>query len=231
MKKALVFILSLLFISLAVNSRSPEAYPKTGSFPLQRLHVNCLCTNDWIDGHVKNEAEMELRESAANGPLLGNASVKVNDHELIFIEDKQIYRGNIGIIEQWQKIPIHIKTQDGRKVDGYVAVVFMVRFHEPKPFSHVPASHMLPLRWDYSEGSMHTVELLVIKDDVELKALEVPGNTITLNFKRLGLPLTKGDTFRLLVLPFWTSNSELKGSLTNSSGAHFISRASLTIHY
>lgn len=231
MKKRFAFLIFLLCLSGFAKSLSFKSVGDTVSISPQSLFVNCLCYNDWIDGRVKNTAEVELRERATNGPILKNATAKINGRELVFAADEQIYQGDIGKIEQWQKIAIHIETQDGRKVDGYVAVVFLLRISEPKPFVHIPSSYILPLRWDYSEGSMHTVELLILRDNVELKSLEVPGNYTTLNFKRLGLPITKGDTIRLLILPFWTNNSELQGNLTKSSKAQFITRASVTIQF
>jgi len=231
MKKYFAFPIFLLCLSGFTKSLSFKSPEETGFISPHPLFVNCLCSNDWIDGQVKNTAEVELRERTANGPILKNASVKVNGQELVFAGDEQIYRGNIGKIEQWQRIPIQIQTQDGRKVDGYVAVVFLLRISEPKPFVRIPSSYVLPMRWEYSEGSMHTVELLILRDNVELKSLEVAGNYTTLNFKRLGLPITKGDTIRLLVLPFWTRNSELNGHITKSSKAQFITRASLTVQF
>ena len=78
---------------------------------------------------------------------------------------------------------------------------------------------------------MHTVELLILRDNVELKSLEVPGNYTTLNFKRLGLPINSGDMIRLLILPFWTNNSGLQGNLTKNSKAQIITRVSLSIQF
>jgi hypothetical protein len=235
MKKSLFGIVSIfcLLLDMAGAERIPSLETRTdpGTVNMQRLHVYCRCYNNWHDGRITNEAEVELRDNTSYGPILKNAIVKVNGHELDFADNENIYKGSIGEIQQWQRIPIQIETQDGRKVTGYVAVVFMVFFREPKPLAQMPSSHMLPVRWDYSEGSMHTVELLILKKGEELKSLEVPGNEITLNFKRLGLSLTVGDTFQLMVLPFWTDNHELHGDLTKSSRAQLLSRASVTIRY
>jgi hypothetical protein len=231
MKKGLIFILFLVLFPIASKNLFFEMSPRSTSLPLQRLYVNCLCTNAWINGRVNNTAEVELRDGAAYGPILKNASVNINDCELDFAVDQQIYQGDIGMVEQWQRIPICIETQDGRKVEGYVTVVFLVRITEPQPYVHVPSSYQLPLSWEYSEGSMHTVELLVLKDNVELKALEVPGNSILLNFKRMGLPIKEGDVLQLRVLPFWTSNSELRGNLTKSSTAQFLTTATVTVKF
>ncbi|MBW2218094.1 MAG: hypothetical protein JRF40_01175 [Deltaproteobacteria bacterium] len=231
MKKNIVSIILLMFLFGAAKGLSPESKTKIGSAAPQRLHVECLCYHDWSDGRVKTEAVVKLREGTSFGPFLNDAAVRINDHALEFAEAKQIYTGAIGEIEQWQRIPILIQTSDGRKVDGYIAVVFLVQFIKPKPFASVPSSYVLPLRWDYSEGSMHTVELIILKDDIEMKALEIPGNSTALNFKRLGLPISKGDLVRILVLPPWTNNFELHGNLTKSSKAHFITRASLSIQF
>jgi len=153
----------------------------------------------------------------------------VNDQKLAFDDDTQTYKGDIGKVEQWQEIPIRIQTQDSRKVQGHVGVVFMVQFTKPQPFATVPLSKTLPVAWEYSEGSMHTVALEIISDEEEPVGIEVRGNHTTVDFNKLGIEIKRGESLQLRVLPPWTSNYEFSGNLTRRSKAHFITSATLTV--
>jgi hypothetical protein len=193
--------------------------------------VYCECHNSWTNGRVENFANVELRDGTSFGSVLFDATVEVNGQKLAFDDDTQTYKGSIGQVEQWQEIPIRIQTRDNRKVRGHVVVVFMVRFIEQQPFATVPLGKMLPVAWEYSEGSMHTVDLEIHTDEGEPVGLEVRGNHTSLNLERLGLKINRGERINLRVLPPWTSNYEFSGNLTRRSKAHFITSATLTLRF
>lgn len=178
---------------------------------------------------MENQAEVELRDGTSFGSVLANSRVEVNDFSLAFNENTQTYQGLIGKLEQWQRIPIFIQVQDGRKVSGYIAVVYLVSFVEPEPHTKVPASLQLPLEWEYSEGSMHTVDLIILKNGAELRNYEIVGNSTMVNFKRLGVNLNKGDVINIEVHPPWTSNYELHGDITKKSRAEFVTTAAISV--
>jgi hypothetical protein len=148
---------------------------------------------------------------------------------LVFDERTHTYKGDIGKVEQWQEIPILIVTKDNRKIRGYVKVVFMVRFAEPKPSATVPASGKFPVSWQYSEGSMHTVDLEIFSDEGESVGIEVRGNHTSIDLNRLGVTLKGRNSLNLRVLPPWTSNFEFSGNLTRTSKVYFITSATLTV--
>ena len=196
-----------------------------------RVHVTCKCINSWTNGRVENRAEVGLRDGTSFGPALQGAFVEVNGHQLLFDKETQIYKGSIGKVEQWQRIPLLIQTQDGRNVKGYIAVVFMVRITHPKPFATVPSNQKLPVAWEYSEGSMHTVDLEIHRDKGDPVGLEVIGNKTSIDFRKLGLEVDKGETIIIRVLPPWTSNYEFSGNLTRRSKAYFITDATIAIRF
>jgi hypothetical protein len=172
---------------------------------------------------------VDLRDGTSFGPVLRDAAVEVNGQKLVFDDDSQTYRGDIGKVVQWQEIPIQIQTKDNRKVRGHVAVVFMVEFAKPKPQASVSPSRPLPVSWQYSEGSMHTVDLEVFGDEGEPVGIEVRGNHTTVDFKKLGIKVKGGKNLHFRVLPPWTSNFEFSGNLTRRSKAYFVTSATLTV--
>ncbi len=195
----------------------------------KRVHVYCECHNRWINGRISNFSQVELRNETSFGPVLHDATVEVNGQKLVFDDETQTYKGDIGKVEQWQEIPIQIQTQDERKVWGHLGVVYMVQFIEPKPMTIVSSSRMLPISWKYSEGSMHTVDLEIFSEGAEPFGIEVRGNHTTVDLKRLGIKIDKGASIHLRVLPPWTSNHEFSGNLTRRSKACFITSATLTV--
>jgi len=223
-----ILLLSILWIALPMKSLKPENHTYVSSIS-KPIHVYCLCQNQWVNGQVKNLAEVELRDGTSFGPVIANAEVLVNGQRLSFDQDAQIYQGSLGKVEQWQRIPINITTHDGRTITGYVAVVFLVKFVEPRPWAEVPLSLPLPVKWEYSEGSMHTVDLLIRKDDEDLRSLEIPGNSTTLDFKQLRTNLKEDDVVHIQVYPFRTSNYEFEGHTTQRSKAEFFSTAVVSV--
>jgi hypothetical protein len=172
---------------------------------------------------------VDLRDGTSFGPVLLDATVEVNGQELAFDDETQVYKGDIGKVEQWQEIPIRIQTRDSRKVGGHVVTVFMVQFIKPKPLATVPTSGVLPVSWQYSEGSIHTVDLEVFGDEEEPVGIEVRGNHTTVDLNKLGIKIRGGESIHLRVLPPWTSNFEFSGNLTRRSKAYFITSATLTV--
>jgi hypothetical protein len=197
----------------------------------KRVHVYCECHNRWINGRVENYARVELRNGTSFGPILFDATVEVNGQRLAFDDKTQTYKGDIGKVEQWQEIPIRIQIQDSRKVQGHIVAVFMVRFTKPEPFATVPFGEMLPVSWQYSEGSMHTVDLEIFSKQKELVGIEVRGNHTTIDFNKTGIKINRGENLHLRVLPPWTSNFEFSGNLTRRSKAYFITSATLTLRF
>jgi hypothetical protein len=195
----------------------------------KRVHVYCECHNRWINGETENFALVELRDGTSFGSVIRGASVEVNGKKLPFDEKTQTYEGDIGIVEQWQEIPIRIQTKDNRKVSGHVVVVFMVRFTEPKLSAAVPLHEAFPLAWQYSEGSMHTVDMEIFTDEGEPVGIEVRGNHTTVDLKALGIKVDSAKRLHFRVLPPWTSNYEFSGNLTRRSKAHFITSATVTV--
>ncbi len=231
MKKRFLIFLSIICLWIIQSGPSSIRNKYIASQISGRIHVTCKCINSWTNGKVKNLAEVELRDSTSFGPVLLGASVDVNAHQLLFDKETQIYKGSIGKVEQWQRIPLLIQTQDGRNVKGYVAVVFMVRITRPKPFATVPSNQVLPVAWEYSEGSMHTVDLEILRDKGDPVGLEVIGNKTSIDFRKLGLEVDKGETIIIRVLPPWTSNYEFSGNLTRRSKANFITEATIAIRF
>jgi len=229
MKRYSVLILTFLWLFCIPSDHSFGILSQTVPEISKRVHVYCECHNKWINGRVENFAHVELRDGTSFGPVLYDATVEVNGQKLAFDNDTQTYKGAIGKVEQWQEIPILIHTQDNRKVWGHVVVVFMVRFTKPQPFATVPLGKMLPVAWEYSEGSMHTVDLEIHGNKGEPVGLEVRGNHTSVNFERLGLKIDKRENISFRVLPPWTSNYEFSGNLTRRSKAHFITSATLTV--
>ena len=195
----------------------------------KRVHVYCECFNRWNNGSVENFAQVELRDGTSFGPVLLGATVEVNGLEMAFDDETQTYRGDIGKVEQWQEIPIRIQTRDNRKIRGHVVVAFMVQFVKPKPLESVTSSNAFPVSWEYSEGSMHTVDLEVYSEEKQPVGIEVRGNHTSLDLKELGIDISEGKNFHLRVLPPWTSNHEFSGNLTRRSKAYFITSATLTL--
>lgn len=230
-KRSSALIFTIVWLCCFPNGSSPGIFDQAVPDVSKRVHVYCECHNSWINGRIENFAHVELRDGTSFGSVLFDATVEVNGHRLPFDNDSQTYKGSIGQVEQWQEIPILIQTQDKRKVRGHVVVVFMVRFTKPQPFATVPLSKMLPVAWEYSESSMHTVDLEIHTDEGEPVGLEVRGNHASLNLKRLGLKINRGERINLRVLPPWTSNYEFSGNLTRRSKAHFITSATLTLRF
>ncbi len=230
MKKRLqpLFLTTVLLCCFPCNS-SPEIFNQAVLDVSKRVHVYCECYNSWTNGRVENFAHVELRDGTSFGPVLFDATVEVNGQKLAFDDDTQTYKGDIGKMEQWQEIPIRIQTRDSRKVQGHVGVVFMVQFTKPQPFATVPLDKTLPVTWEYSEGSMHTVDLEIHRGEGEPVGLEVRGNHMTVNFNKLGIEIKRGESLQLRVLPPWTSNFEFSGNLTRRSKVYFITSASLTV--
>ena len=195
----------------------------------RRVHVYCKCQNSWINGRVSNFSQVELRDGTSFGPILQNAAVEVNGRRLTFDDVTQSYKGEIGEVEQWQEIPIRIQTHDNRKVRGHVVVVFMVQFTEPKPMAVISSSLALPVSWQYSEGSMHTVDLEIFSGENEPMGIEVRGNHTSVDLKKLGIDSRDGENLHLRVIPPWTSNYEFSGNLTRKSKAYFLTTATLTV--
>ncbi|UCE41642.1 MAG: hypothetical protein JSV17_01225 [Candidatus Aminicenantes bacterium] len=224
-----VLILVIVCVCCFFLRSSPEFLNQTVLDISKRVHVYCECYNSWINGRVENFAHMELRDGTSFGSILLDAAVEVNGQTLVYDDDTQTYRGDIGNVEQWQEIPIRIQTQDNRKVRGHVVVVFMVEFTQPKPLSNVPSSRAFPVSWKYSEGSMHTVDLEIFSDEREPVGIEVRGNHTTVDLSRMGIEINRGENLHLRVLPPWTSNYEFSGNLTRRSKAYFITSATLTV--
>lgn len=217
---AIIFGLCIVLIFFFARSLHSRSEP---------LHVYCLCQNQWVNGQVTNHAEVELRDGTSFGPVITDAEVSVNEQRLSFDQDAQSYQGSIGEVEQWQRIPISIRTRDGRTIRGYAAVVFLVEFAEPIPWAEASLSHPLPLKWEYSEGSMHTVDLLAWKENEEPQSHEVAGNSTTIDLRRISTNLRNGDVVHIQVLPFRTSNYELDGYITKRSKAEFLTTAVISV--
>jgi hypothetical protein len=222
-------ILTIISLCFFPCGSFPGIFKQTVTDISKRVHVYCECHNRWINGRVENFARVDLRDGTSFGPILFDATVEVNGQKLAFDSEKQIYKGNIGKVEQWQEIPIQIHTQDSREVQGYIVAVFMVRFTKPQPFTTVPLGRMLPVAWEYSEGSMHTVDLEFFSDEEEPVGIEVRGNHTTVDFNKLGIKIKGGESIHLQVLPPWTSNFEFSGNLTRRSKTYFITSATLTV--
>jgi hypothetical protein len=148
-----ILLLGILSVVLPVKTLTPENHTYVSSMS-KPIHVYCLCRNQWVNGQVKNLAEVELRDGTSFGPVIADAEVLVNGQRLAFDLDTQAYEGSMGEVEQWQRIPINIETRDGRSISGYVAVVFLVEFVKPRPWTEVPLARPLPVKWEYSEKTM-----------------------------------------------------------------------------
>jgi hypothetical protein len=195
------------------------------------VHVYVLCENHWENGRVINQADVDVRDGTSFGPAISDAAVSVNEHDLSFDQDTRTYRGIIGDIEQWQRIPILIRSRDKRVIRGHIVVVFMVKIVQPAPWSSIPPSLQLPVKWEYSEGSMHTVDLVVKKNAEDLRSYEISGNSTTINFKKLGTNFQRSDVIRIQIKPFWTSNYEFEGYTTKRSKAEFVTTAVLSVKF
>jgi hypothetical protein len=222
------FLLILLSTTHGEDHSTAKIPTRISSMP-EPLHVYALCQNEWVNGNVNNHAEVELRDGASFGPVIADADVSVNGIGLSFDRKKQAYAGDVGKLEQWQRIPIRIETRDGRSIEGYVGVVFMVEFVKPSPWAAATAAHPLPLRWAYSEGSMHTVELLAWKENVETLSQEVAGNSTTFDIRRVSPNLQAGDVVHFQVVPFRTGDYEFKGNTTKRSKAEFFTTAVVSV--
>ncbi len=226
--KSTFLLFCILWIALPAKSLIPNNHTYVSSMS-KPIHVYCLCQNQWVNGQVKNLAEVELRDGTSFGPVVADADVLVNGKRLAFDWDTQAYEGSMGKVEQWQRIPIKIATRDGRTITGYVAVVFLVEFVIPRPWTEVPPSLPLPLKWEYSEGSMHTVVLVIRKDDEELRSFEIPGNSTTIDFRQLRANLQKDDVVHIQIYPPWTSNYDFQGYTTKRSKAEFVTTAVISV--
>jgi len=228
-KRFSILILTIISLCFFPCGSFPGIFKQTVTDITKRVHVYCECRNNWVNGRVENSACVDLRDGTSFGPVLFDATVEVNDQKLVFDDKTQTYKGDIGKVEQWQEIPISIQTHDSRKVQGHVAVVFMVQFTEPKPLATVPLSRVLPVSWKYSEGSMHTADLEIFSDEEESVGIEVRGNHTSVDFRKLGMQLERGENLHLRVLPPWTSNFAFSGNLTRRSKAYFVASATLTV--
>ena len=228
-KRSSVLILTTIWLCCFLWGLSPGTSKQTVGDISKRIHVYCECYNSWINGHVENFAHVDLRDGTSFGPVLFDATVEVNGQKLAFDDQTQTYKGDIGNAEQWQEIPIRIQTRDSRKVRGHVVAVFMVQFIKPKPLATVASGGVLPVSWQYSEGSMHTVDLEIFGDEDEPVGIEVRGNHTSVDFQQLGLEVKGGERIHFRVLPPWTSNFEFSGNLTRRSKAYFITSATLTV--
>lgn len=195
------------------------------------LHVHCVCRNQWKNGRITNFAEVDVRRKTSFGSVIPDALVSVNTHELGFDRDTQSYRGDIGELEQWQRIPILVKTRDDQVIRGYVAAVYMVRVTGPAPWSPIPDTLQIPVTWEYSDGSMHTVSLVVMRGGEELRSVDIAGNSTCVNCKTLGTDFHRGDVFQIHIHPPWTSNFEFEGYTTKRSQAEFITTAVLSVRF
>jgi hypothetical protein len=222
-------ILTLIWLCGVPIGHTHEIFCQTASDISKRLHVYCECHNTWINGDIENYASVELRSGTSFGPVLLDATIEVNEQKLIYDEETQTYRGDIGKVKQWQEIPIRIQTRDNRKMKGHVVAVFMVQFKEPQAGAIVPSTGAFPVSWKYSEGSMHTVDLEIFSNNKEPVGMEVRGNHTTVDLGKLGIGINRSENLHLRVLPPWTSNFEFSGNLTRRSKAHFITSATLAV--
>lgn len=229
MRRIIAFLLAAFFVWIAPNRLLPRNSNIAQVELSHRIHVYCECYNNWINGSVENFAHVDLRNGTSFGPVLFDATVEVNGQKLAFDEQTQTYRGDIGRVEQWQEIPIRIQTRDNRKVKGHVGVVFMVKFTQPKSLATVPSSGAFPVSWEYSERSMHTVDLEISRDEDEPVEIEVRGNHTSVDLSKMGIKAKGNERVHLRVLPPWTSNYEFSGNLTRRSKAYFITSATLTV--
>ena len=229
MRRDNLIILALIWSCLNLFGHTPGIFCQTTSDISKRIHVYCECHNTWNDGRVKNFAHVELRNGTSFGPILLDAVVDVNGQKMIFDDQTQTSRGDIGKVEQWDEIPIGIQTQDNRKMKGHVVAVFMVQFAEPKAGAIVPSTGTFPVSWKYSEGSMHTVDLEIFSNNREPVGMEVRGNHTTIDLGNLDIKINRGENLYLRVLPPWTSNFEFSGNLTHRSKAYFITSGTLTV--
>jgi len=223
-----ILLLGILLAVLPAKSPIPEN-PRDAVPVSNPIYVYCLVQNQWVNGQVENLAEVELRDGRTSGPVIAAADVEVNGHKLRFDPDTSAFRGTIGEIEQWQRIPLDIHTRDGRAITGYVAVVFLVEFVEPGPWAEVPLSLPLPVKWEYSEKSMHTVDLVVWKDDEELSSTEVRGNSTSVDFSELRSSLEQDDVVHIQIYPPRTSNYEFEGNTTRRSKAEYVTTAVISV--
>ena len=228
-RRLLILLLATIWLCCFPWSLFPGINEQTVGDISKRVHVYCECHNRWINGRITNFASVDLRDGTSFGPILHDATVEVNGQKLAFDDDSQTYRGDIGHVEQWQEISIRIQTKDNRKVRGHVGVVFMVEFAKPNPMATVPSSRPLPVSWQYSEGSMHMVDLEIFGDEEEPVGIEVRGNHTTVDFKKLGIKVKGGENLHFRVLPPWTSNFAFSGNLTRRSKAYFVTSATLTV--
>ncbi len=231
MRKFLLIFLSIIFLWSVHSAPLSVANSHIALQTSDRIHVICKCINSWTDGRVENRGEVELRDGTSFGPVLQEASVEVNGHQLQFDQENQTYKGPIGQVEQWQEIPLLIQTKDGRKVKGIIAVVFMIRITHPKPVAAVSSNQILQVTWDYSEGSMHTVDLEIHRVKGDPVGFEIRGNKTSIDFERLGLKIERGEKILVRILPPWTSNFEFSGNLTKRSKGYFITEAAVTLHF
>jgi hypothetical protein len=225
---ALVFALSVTCLTVAPQ---PKGTRRTETSFRDPIHVYCLCQNQWHNGRITNLAEVDVRRKTSFGPAIQDAVVSVNEQRLTFDRSRGTYHGDIGNLEQWQRIPMLIKTPDDQSVRGYLAVVYMVRVTRPAPWSPTPPSLEIPVTWEYSEGSMHTVDLVVTKGGKELRSFAVSGNSFTINGKTLGVNFLQGDEIQVHIHPPWTSNFEFKGFTTRRSKAEFVTTAVLSVRF
>jgi hypothetical protein len=73
------------------------------------------------------------------------------------------------------------------------------------------------------------VDLVIRKDDEELRSFEIPGNSTTMDFRQLRTNLQKGDVVHIQIYPPRTSNYEFEGYTTRRSKAEFVTTAVISV--
>jgi hypothetical protein len=232
MKKLVVAICVVLLLSVSIQGQVQTLKPQkltTKALLLHRLWVKVLCMNKWNDNTVANSAMVVLKEKNQSGAVISDAKVVVNGRLLAFNAGIQTYMGNIGLLRKGQKVPIKIKTKDGRKVTGWVKATYFVKIVAPSPFTPFLHTAPIPVHWKFNDGATYLIVFKILRGETQLFSTDVNGSVYTINLGALGFKVNPPEVLRSRVISPWTEDYVLTGPVAVGSKAQFFTSATVSI--
>jgi hypothetical protein len=172
-----------------------------------------------------------LRERNQSGSVLNNAKVTVNGQMLSFNSSINEYKGNIGSLSQGQKVPVKIKTREGREISGHVQATYFVTISSPKPFTQFSIFMPIPIKWKFSNGNIYQIVFKILRGETQLFSTDVNGSSYTINPKapRPNIPFI--DFNRARVISPWTERYHFIGPFASGSKGQFFTSATVSIRF
>ena len=140
----------------------------------QKVHVFALVASVQENGDRKISTRIDLKKNNANGPIISNAVVKVNNKIIPYNNTWNGYLDELGTTVP-VSVPIHITLASGNTIRGRIIAKSYVRITSPKSYDVISTQASRRVMWRFRDGRVYNSTFFLYKEPNLLHTQSIGG--------------------------------------------------------